>query len=118
MSQPLPLKDPCYFMLAEGMHDETKRSAQKGPKRHGCYICEDPEYSLMGLPLCTACPKCGGHVAADGTRCDDCGHDAYDSAQLEEACDAIFSREGAEEAIDPARALGISPARLAFGENT
>ena len=78
MSQPIPLTDPCYFMLAEGMHDETKRSVQRGPKRAGCYICEDPEYALMGLPLCTACPKCGGHVAADDTCCDDCGRDSYE----------------------------------------
>ena len=99
MSRSLPLTDPCYFMLAEGMHDEAKRSTQRGPKRAGCYICEDPEYALMGLPLCTACPKCGGHVAADDTCCDDCGHDSYEICK--NLNDAIFGKEGTDEEIDP-----------------
>jgi hypothetical protein len=43
--------------------------------RDGCYICEDPEFAQMGLPLCRKCPKCGGHIAADDTVCDDCGYD-------------------------------------------
>jgi hypothetical protein len=44
--------------------------------RDGCYICEDPEFAQMGLPLCRLCPACKtGHVAADDTVCDDCGAD-------------------------------------------
>ena len=43
--------------------------------RDGCYICEDPEFAQMGLPLCRKCPKCGGHIAADDSVCDDCGYD-------------------------------------------
>jgi hypothetical protein len=43
--------------------------------RAGCYICEDPEFAQMGLPLCQPCKKCGGHVAADSSECDDCGYD-------------------------------------------
>lgn len=43
--------------------------------RTGCYICEDPEFAQMGLPLCRKCPKCGGHIAADDSVCDDCGYD-------------------------------------------
>lgn len=43
-----------------------------------CYICRDPDYAQMGLPLCYPCVKCGGHVAADDTRCDDCGEDQRD----------------------------------------
>jgi hypothetical protein len=43
--------------------------------RSGCYICEDPEFAQMGLPLCRSCPKCGGHIAADDSVCDDCGYD-------------------------------------------
>lgn len=46
--------------------------------RQGCYICEDPDFAQMGLPLCRKCPKCGGHVAADDTRCDDCEYDYED----------------------------------------
>lgn len=50
-----------------------------------CYICRDPEFALYGLPLCRACPYCGGHVAADDTRCDVCGRDdqEYWEAQIE-----------------------------------
>lgn len=44
-------------------------------RREGCYICGDPEYALMGLPLCYPCPACGGHVPADDCTCDDCGRD-------------------------------------------
>lgn len=63
----MPVNDPCYFMLEDG--HETR------PETHNpdCYICRDPEFAQMGLPLCRKCPICGGHVAADDTRCDDCG---------------------------------------------
>ena len=40
-----------------------------------CYICNDPEYAQMGLPLCRKCPKCGGHIPADDYACDSCGYD-------------------------------------------
>ncbi|MGD2178258.1 MAG: hypothetical protein PVG71_10595 [Anaerolineae bacterium] len=39
-----------------------------------CYICNDPDFARYGLPLCHACPECGGHIAADALTCDDCGH--------------------------------------------
>jgi hypothetical protein len=39
-----------------------------------CYICNDPEFSLMGLPLCYPCRICGAHVPADDTICDN-GHE-------------------------------------------
>lgn len=74
MSQPMKPGDPAYWMLEQGINDPRKRSVKK-IHRDGCYICEDPEFELMGLPLCTVCTKCAGHVAADDTRCDDCGHD-------------------------------------------
>jgi hypothetical protein len=47
----------------------------------GCYICCDPEFAQMGLPLCRRCPECvrtgrgDGHVPADDTVCSDCGYD-------------------------------------------
>lgn len=53
-------------------------STQSGPKHPDCYICNDPDFARMGLPLCTACMKCKGHVAADDTICDDCGEDQMD----------------------------------------
>lgn len=76
MSKPLSKDDPAYWMLEQGLKDPSKRSRTTVFKE-GCYICEDPEFSLMGLPLCRPCEKCGGHVAADDTRCDDCGYDSY-----------------------------------------
>ena len=51
--------DPAFWMLTDGVtstptvHDDD------------CYICNDKEYALMGLPLCFACPVCGVHVQAD-----------------------------------------------------
>lgn len=74
MSRPLPPDDPAYWMLEEGLKDPDK---QTRPTVYSvsCYICRDPEYAIMGLPLCFACDKCGGHVAADDSVCDDCEHD-------------------------------------------
>lgn len=37
-----------------------------------CYICNDPDYAKAGLPLCRACPVCGGHIAADESECQHC----------------------------------------------
>ena len=39
-----------------------------------CYICKDKDFSTHGLPLCYACTRCGGHVAADDSVCDVCGY--------------------------------------------
>jgi len=66
--------DPCYFMLLQGRMNPSLRSSSDVYKK-GCYICEDKEYSMMGLPLCRSCKNCGGHVAADDIICDDCGID-------------------------------------------
>ena len=46
--------------------------------REGCYICEDPEFAQMGLPLCYQCVFCQGHVAADSTVCSDCRREQYE----------------------------------------
>jgi hypothetical protein len=62
--------DPAYWMLADG-HTSTPTVY-----REACYICRDPEFAQMGLPLCRLCPSCTtGHIPADDTRCDDCGFD-------------------------------------------
>ena len=66
MSKPLSENDPCQFML----HDNF--TTKPVIYRDYCYICNDPEFAQMGLPLCTACRFCGGHVAADDIKCDDC----------------------------------------------
>jgi len=69
MSKPLPPDDPARCLL----HDDF--TSTPVVFRHDCYICRDPEFSKMGLPLCRKCPYCGGHVAADHNVCDDCGLD-------------------------------------------
>ena len=75
MSRPLHPADPAYWMLEEGRKDPSKRSTPTVCKA-GCYICDDPEFAMMGLPLCFPCGKCGGHIAADDCVCDACGRDA------------------------------------------
>lgn len=53
--------------------------------RGNCYICRDPEYAQMGLPLCRKCEECAdGHVPADDSVCTDCGHDEYEECEPEE----------------------------------
>jgi hypothetical protein len=64
--------NPAYFMLSDGVTSTPTVHSDS------CYICGDPEFAQMGLPLCNACLACGGHVAADDTECDDCGADAYE----------------------------------------
>lgn len=78
--------DPAHWMLHDG-HTTTPVV-----HRDGCYICEDPEFAQMGLPLCSPCPNCLrngtglGHIAADDTTCDECeykhGPDDYDDEGL------------------------------------
>lgn len=59
--------DPAFVLLLDG-----KTSTTDAPYRDSCYICRDPEYAVMGLPLCYRCARCGGHIAADDEICDDC----------------------------------------------
>lgn len=63
--------DPAYWMLL----DDHVTVPVKSLYREDCYICTDPEFAQMGLPLCYPCPKCNGHVPADDTECTDCGYD-------------------------------------------
>ena len=56
--------DPAYWMLFDGV--ETTPTFNKP----NCYICQDPEFAQMGLPLCYECYACGSHVAADDCKCD------------------------------------------------
>lgn len=65
--------DPAYWMLFD---DFTTTPVVH---REDCYICEDPEFAQMGLPLCRTCPECEangcfkGHIPADDDECDCCG---------------------------------------------
>ena len=97
--------DPAYFLLHNGV--TTKPVVYK----KGCYICEDPEFSRMGLPLCTACPACGGHVAADDTVCDECGLDSQYFWEIE---------RDFEEIEKPIEALGkcFSTGSPDYGQKT
>ena len=56
--------DPAYWMLHDGV--ETTPTVYND----NCYICCDPEFAQMGLPLCYPCFVCGAHVPADDTICD------------------------------------------------
>ena len=68
MSKPMKPSDPAYWMLFDDV-TSTPTTYNKN-----CYICRDPEFAQMGLPLCYKCEKCGEHVPADDTVCDN-GHD-------------------------------------------
>lgn len=70
--------DPAYHLLTDSF-----TTTPKVTPRDTCYICMDPEFAQMGLPLCNKCPECvkngkEGHIAADDTVCTDCGHDIQD----------------------------------------
>lgn len=80
MSVPLKPTDPAYWMLEQGRADPSKRSTTT-VHDDNCYICRDPEFAMMGLPLCYPCTKCGGHVPADDTVCTACGHDDHDDPE-------------------------------------
>ena len=84
--------DPAFALL----QDSFTTTPIEGLYRESCYICTDPEFAQMGLPLCYACPICGGHVAADDTVCDDCGHDCNpaDYADAES-----YSEQGTQEYV-------------------
>jgi hypothetical protein len=45
-STQMKTSDPAYWMLKDG-HRSTPTI-----HRDGCYICDDPEFAAMGLPLC------------------------------------------------------------------
>lgn len=88
MSRPLPEHDPAYWMLklgcreADATPDVYDWRSKPTVYQRGCYICEDPEYSLMGLPLCTPCVICGGHVPADDCDCNGCGANQPDAYEV------------------------------------
>jgi hypothetical protein len=67
--------DPAYALLQD---PNVFSVPDESVYRSDCYICVDPEFSRMGLPLCGPCPQCKGHVPADDTVCTDCGFDSYE----------------------------------------
>lgn len=87
MSVPMRKDDPAYWMLEKGYKELAEGTEGWVTKRtvhnDNCYICNDHEFALMGLPLCYPCPvlvdgvECGAHTPADDTVCDE-GHDTYE----------------------------------------
>lgn len=85
MSRPLRSDDPAAWMLIRGIEESNGARPDTGwvtPTHEEiynerCYICTDPEFALMGLPVCKPCPVvldsgqvCGVHWAADDSECD------------------------------------------------
>lgn len=64
--------------------DDYTSKPVEGIYRESCYICRDPDYAQMGLPLCRACPVCGGHVPADDSVCEN-DHDELEQMAAYEA---------------------------------
>lgn len=72
--------DPAYFLLRDG------KVSTPTVYREDCYICRDPEFAQMGLSLCRPCDVCeDGHVPADDEICEDCGANAREIWEAQEA---------------------------------
>lgn len=75
MSIPLPPDDPAQILKRDSYFSTPV------VYNDDCYICRDPEFSEMGLPLCRRCPVCqvaglgDGHIPADDQICTVCGFD-------------------------------------------
>lgn len=100
--------DPAAWMLHDGKTSKHAPGVQEVGLLHSCYVCADPEFAQMGLPLCRPCPECQrnqqdcqacggtgglpdhtpctdclstgklglpGHIPADDSVCDCCGHE-------------------------------------------
>ena len=64
--------DLAYFLLTDG------KTSTPTVHSDDCYICNDPEFAQMGLPVCKPCLACGGHVPADDDVCDSCEAEQYE----------------------------------------
>ena len=86
--------DPAMILLRDS-HTTT-------PVVHDpdCFICMDPEFAQMGLPLCRPCPECQkngrgtGHIPADDIVCSVCDYDELDSPEFEEWCNKQMASSG------------------------
>lgn len=78
MSVPMKPSDPAYWMLL----DEFTTTPVESIYRDNCYICTDPEFAQMGMPLCYECIECSGHVAADDSVCEN-DHENNPCAEVE-----------------------------------
>lgn len=64
--------DPAYWLLQP--YPGKPKIEIPEVYNSNCYICTDNEFAIMGLPLCYPCYKCGAHVPADDSVCDN-GHE-------------------------------------------
>lgn len=117
--------DPAFWMLLDG-HESI-------PVVHldSCYICRDPEFAAMGMPLCSPCPQCVRErmnlcAACRGTRglpggplCQACevkgytgtlGHIAAD----DETCDECGYQHGPWDYGDDGTLTGMEPQKAWF----
>jgi len=76
--------DPAMILLS---NPDIHSKPVPGVYRDDCYICVDPEFAQMGLPLCYPCPQCSakegkvaGHVPADDVCCTVCGYDLQEGS--------------------------------------
>lgn len=73
--------DPAFWMLLDGKTSKHAPGVQEIGLEYGCYICRDPEFAQMGLPLCRPCPDCqrngrgSGHIPADDDGCSVCEYE-------------------------------------------
>jgi hypothetical protein len=89
--------DPAYTALL--MNPNVPTTPSNGVYNDKCYICLDPEFAKMGLPLCYPCAVCGGHVPADDTVCESCETDQEEIYQQQR--EAMCQAEGHEWAVVP-----------------
>ena len=111
MSKPMKKSDPAYWML----HD----SVESTPVVHNptCYICRDPEFAQMGLPLCFKCIVCQAHVPADDLVCDN-GHvqptDPFEELMIRREYQLEITPEVFHRAVAADSWLGIVKVYLGF----
>lgn len=91
--------DPAFWMLLDG------RASTPVVHLDGCYICEDPEFAAMGLPLCSPCPQCvrermelcpachGTRGLPDGPLCVECRLQGYSGTMGHVAADDVVCDE-------------------------
>ena len=79
--------DRLTAVEAKLFNDSHTTTPVPGIYNADCYICRDPDFAQMGLPLCKPCLQCGAHVPADDDLCDN-GHDNHELAMQEIAMDS------------------------------
>lgn len=117
--------DPAFWMLLDG-HPST-------PVVHNdrCYICRDPEFAAMGMPLCTPCPWCvrekmelcpachGTRGLPDGPLCEACRLQGYSGtlghiAADDTVCDECGYEHGPQDYDENGLITGVPAEKALF----